>query len=211
VARIRELPVVRRVLDELASNQRARWGLAAIGAGLLAFGYLVLYDAVEAQNNRLNERLRRITRLEEVAQDKDWIARGSAASGLSVQLEGRLWPSDTDGLALADFQDWITRMGREAGLSGLQIRPEIDTSLNGPLKLRKMSASVSGPFDPEIFEKFIDSVSKGNRLTIVDRLTIHSSPIQRFELTLATYLRPRNGEAGAVSGAVADGNKASPR
>jgi hypothetical protein len=103
-------------------------------------------------------------------------------------LESRLWPLETDGLATAEFQDWISHVARDSNLKVLEIRPEIDSTAANAAGLRKMSALISGQFEPAPLERFLGQVAVHNRAIAVERLRVTSQPVSRFELILVTWL-----------------------
>jgi len=190
-------PIVRDALAELRTNARARWLL--IGGGLLLAGivFFQVQGAVDAGRRNLIKRTQLLARLETTAKDTEWINRRTAVDIQRNEFESRLWPWETDGLASAEFQDWISKFGRESGLTINEIRPDIEAKGSGNLGLRKMSANVTGAFDVVAMEKFLGAIASQNRTIVVDRLRITSIPIGRYELTLVTYLRPK--EAGSKS------------
>lgn len=195
-------PLARRVGEEFRANPRARWLLAAVGLIVLVSAILGLSDRIDAARADFAQRARHVARLETVAKETEWPDRRATAEALRAQLDGRLWSADTDGLALADFQDWIALTGRESVLTLSEVRPEIDPGANNPAGLRKMSANVAGAFDASALERFLAAVAQHNRIVVVDKLRIQTTPTPRFDMTLTTFMRPRGADPAKASPAV---------
>jgi hypothetical protein len=58
------------------------------------------------------------------------------------------------------------------------------------MKLRELSAQVSGRFEPESFFRLLQAIADHNRLVTVDRLELQTLPVSHFEMMLGTFLRP---------------------
>ena len=196
-------PIVRDVLAELKTNARARW-LLIVGGVIIAFVVLVqVQGAINSVQNSLIKRTQLLARLEATAKNTEWINRRKAVDALRNEFESRLWPWETDGLASAEFQDWISKLARESGVNISEIRPDIELKASGNLGVRKMSANVIGAYDVNAMEKFLGALAVQNRVVMVDRLRLSSTPIGRYEITLVTYLRTKDArpEPGAPAGA----------
>jgi orotidine-5'-phosphate decarboxylase len=205
---------VRQAAPERFLLLRSLWGeeeklqaMLAAGLGSAGDGMLLplpqnllveegLAERAELLKQRINNsRDQLLARLEATAKDTEWVNRRTAVDIQRNEFESRLWPWETDGLASAEFQDWISKFGRESGLTINEIRPDIETKGIGNSGLRKMSVNVTGTFDVVAMEKFLAVIAGQNRTVLVDRLRISSIPISRYEMSLVTYLRPKGSAA----------------
>ncbi|MGC1884574.1 MAG: hypothetical protein WA709_00465, partial [Stellaceae bacterium] len=84
--------------------------------------------------------------IEHLSDSDTWRQRRAETDLLRVQAEGRLWEAESDGLAQANFQAWIIEQSNQAGMGQLDIRTSINSNANNPLKLRQLTAQVTGRF-----------------------------------------------------------------
>ncbi len=190
-----EHPLARQIADELQANPRSRWLLGGGGLLLLVLIFSQASQFTGSMRDELAKKDRLAQSLENTSHEMDWVARRAAVDRLAAQLESRLWPLETDGLATAEFQDWISHVARDNNLKVLEIRPEIDSNAANAAGLRKMSALISGQFEPAALERFLGQVAVHNRMIAVERLRITSQPVSRFELILVTWLAASSAKA----------------
>ena len=175
--------------DNMASR-RSRVLVAALAFIVCASG-LTLLDAADTDVlRRLSERQIRLTRVEELGKTDLWHQRRAETDPLRIQAEARLWEGETDGIAQANFQSWIIEQANRAGIGRVEVRTSINASANNPLKLRQLSAHVSGRFEAAGFFKYLQAVAADDRLLVIERLEIQTGPGSHFEMVLATFLRP---------------------
>jgi hypothetical protein len=177
--------------DNLA-NRRTRGLLILLGATVAGAGLVLLDSLDNAMAGRIAELQRRVGRIEQLA-GTDWRQRRSETEPLRVQAESRLWEAETDGLAQANFQSWITEQAGGAGLGPIEIRTAINATANNVMKLRQLSAQIGGRFEPEGFFRLLQAIAGHDRLVIVDRLEVQTLPVPHFEMQLVTFLRPARG------------------
>jgi hypothetical protein len=72
----------------------------------------------------------------------------------------------------------------------LDIRTSINSNVNNPLKLRQLTAQVTGRFEPNGLLALLRSIFSNDRLLVVNRLEVQTVPFQHFEMLLGTFLRP---------------------
>lgn len=177
--------------DNLA-NRRTRGLLILLGVTFAAAGLLLLDGLDNAMTGRTAELQRRLGRFEQLA-GVDWRQRRAETEPLRVQAEGRLWEAETDGLAQANFQSWITEQAGAAGLGPVEVRTTINSAANNAMKLRQLSAQIGGRFEPEAFFRLLQAIAGHDRLVIVDRLEVQILPVPHFDLQLGTFLRSARG------------------
>lgn len=160
-------------------------------AATLAVGGLMILDAIDSTMLRqIAERQYRLVRIEQLESVDTWRQRRDETDPLRAQAEGRLWEAETDGLAQANFQSWIIEQASATGISPIDVHTTINSTTNNAMKLRQLSAQVSGRFEPQSFFRLLQTIADHDRLVIVDRLELQTLPVPHFEMLLATFLRP---------------------
>jgi hypothetical protein len=172
------------------ASQRTRLLLMMLAAILAAGGLMILDSVDSAMLKRIAERQYRLVRIEQVESVDTWRQRRNETDPLRIQAESRLWEAETDGLAQANFQAWIIEQAGAAGIGQIDVHTTINSTTNNPMKLRELSAQVSGRFEAESFFKLLQAISDHNRLVIVERLELQTLPVPHFEMMLGTFLRP---------------------
>lgn len=175
--------------DNLATF-RSRVLLVAL-AFTLAAGGLTVLDGIDTKLRRtLADEQAQLGAIEHLSDSDTWRQRRAETELLRVQAEGRLWEAESDGLAQANFQAWILEQANHAGMGQLDIRTSINPNVNNPLKLRQLTAQVTGRFEPNGLLALLRSISSNDRLLVVNRLEVQTVPFPHFEMLLGTFLRP---------------------
>jgi hypothetical protein len=157
----------------------------------LAVGGLTVLDGIDTKLQRtLAEGQGQLGAIEHLSDSDTWRQRRAETDLLRVQAEGRLWEAESDGLAQANFQAWILEQANHAGMGQLDIRTSINSNANNPLKLRQLTAQVTGRFEPNGLLALLRSIASYDRLLVVNRLDVQTVPFPRFEMLLGTFLRP---------------------
>ncbi|MGA7264774.1 MAG: hypothetical protein WBX30_28350 [Stellaceae bacterium] len=157
----------------------------------LAVGGLTVLDGIDTKLRRtLAEEQAQLGAIEHLSDSDTWRQRRAETDLLRVQAEGRLWEAESDGLAQANFQAWIIEQSNQAGMGQLDIRTSINSNANNPLKLRQLTAQVTGRFEPNGLLALLRSIASYDRLLVVNRLDVQTVPFPHFEMLLGTFLRP---------------------
>jgi hypothetical protein len=176
-------------LAELKQNRRASAGLMAIVVLVAGYGLLLLADANDAARRSYVEENQRLQRIVTDRDEKDWPARAAASAAMRTALEKRLWPADSDGVARADLQDWVTANGRRAGLDRIRVSIELTTPKGPAPDLRQVIATIGAlPTDTALMQ-FLDRIEREPHLLVVDRLHVQQHPVASLEMTLIAYAR----------------------
>lgn len=183
-------PLIVKWLQENLKTRRSR-----VLLGLLAFAIagagLTILDSVETTMRRaLAERKGQLEATERLGNGDIWRQRRAETDLLRVQAEGRLWEGETDGLAQANFQAWILDQANRAGITQIDIRANINSNVSNTLKLRQLTAQVTGRFEGNGLFALLQSIAAHNRLLLINRLEVQTVPFPRFEMLLATFLQP---------------------
>jgi hypothetical protein len=177
------------IRDNLATF-RSRLLLVAL-AFTLAVGGLAVLDGIDTKLRRmLAEWQAQLGAIEHLSDSDTWRQRRAETDLLRVQAEGRLWEAESDGLAQANFQAWIIEQANHAGMGQLDIRTSINSNANNPLKLRQLTAQVTGRFEANGLLALLRSIASYDRLLVVNRLDVQTVPFPHFEMLLGTFLRP---------------------
>jgi hypothetical protein len=157
----------------------------------LAAGGLTVLDGIDTKLQRtLAEAQAQLGAIEHLSDSDTWRERRAETDLLRVQAEGRLWEAESDGLAQANFQAWILEHANHAGMGQLDIRTSINSNTNNPLKLRQLTAQVTGRFEANGLFALLRSVASYDGLLVVSRLEVQTVPFPHFEMLLGTFLRP---------------------
>ena len=175
--------------DNLATF-RSRFLLVALAFTLVAGGLTVLDGIGTKMRQTLAEEQARLGAIEHLSDSDAWRQRRAESDLLRVQAEGRLWEAESDGLAQANFQAWILEQANHAGMGRLDIRTSINSNTNNPLKLRQLTAQITGRFEANPLFGLLRSIASYDRLLVVNRLEVQTEPFPHFEMLLGTFLRP---------------------
>jgi hypothetical protein len=157
----------------------------------LAAGGLTVLDQIDTKLQRtLAEAQAQLGAIEHLSDSDIWRERRAETDLLRVQAEGRLWEAESDGLAQANFQAWILEQANHAGMGQLDIRTSINSNTNNPLKLRQLTAQVTGRFEANGLFALLRSIASYNGLLVVNRLEVQTVPFPHFEMLLGTFLQP---------------------
>ena len=175
--------------DNLATF-RSRLLLVAL-AFTLAAGGLTVLDGIDTKMQRtLAEGQAQLGAIEHLSDSDTWRQRRTETDLLRVQAEGRLWEAESDGLAQANFQAWILDQANHTGMGQLDIRTSINSNTNNPLKLRQLTAQLTGRFEANGLFALLRSIASYDGLLVVNRLEVQTAPFPHFEMLLGTFLRP---------------------
>ena len=175
--------------SELRSNRRALAGVSLILVILLVEGFLLLRDATLEKRAEYARERTRLQRVIAVGQERDWPQRATASRALRAQLDGRLWTAESDGIARADLQDWLSAMARDVGLSTIEVRIELTTPKSLPSDLRQVTATVTAQPEEAALIKLLDRIAQAPHLAVVERLSVRQRPNPYLEMVLSAYAR----------------------
>ena len=174
---------------ELSTNRRAAWGVIAIAVLLAAYGLVGLRDATQRAEAAYQAEAVMMQRIAAIARERDWPQRESASAALRASLQQRLWTADSEGLAQANLQAWISGIGREVGLPMFDIRITAAKLANMPPDLREITATISAqPSEPALIA-LLERLARAPHLTTVSRLHVREQPGPMLELVLVGYAR----------------------
>lgn len=174
-------------LNEIRENTRLRCGIWLIVAILLLYGFMQLNLAVAIKETAYFDAAKRISSLESVKNQTEWLDRAAKGKSLRVQLESRLWRSSSKGLAQATFQSWIEKQASTYRLNNVRITMQPVEELGTELSLWRVSANVSGEFRAGAFERFVSNVEKNPQIVVIDMLTLRNGRRPLFNSTMTAW------------------------
>lgn len=176
------------LVAQIRSNRRLALGLTLIP--LILWGYSVLLSQgwVDDSASRLRQSQEELVRIERVAGDASWARRAKEVDTRRNELEARLWRIETEGLARAEFQEWLLSSARTAGIGRPQVRLESNTG-DGQRAggYRSLNASLSGDFTPESLAAFLTTIANEKRLIVVNSMRIQRQPLPRIDMVLTAF------------------------
>jgi len=185
-----------QLLAELRTNRRAALGLLAIAALIAVYGFMLLRGATERATEAYRTEAAMLQRIAAVAQEKDWPQRATQSGALLANLRQQLWTADSEGLAQADLQSWISTVGREIGMPIFDIRTEAAKLPNAPPDLWQITATITAqPSEPAVIA-LLERLARPPHLTVVSRFHVRQQSGPMLELVLTGYARI----AGAAQG-----------
>jgi hypothetical protein len=181
------IALVGRLRAELKTNRRAAVGLLVLGSVAAGYGLLSLDDAIGSLRATYGEATHRLERVTASGREKDWPARAAASAAIRKSLEGRLWKGESEGMARANLQDWVTNNAREAGLEKAQVRIELIKPKGVPADFRQLTATITAPNTEISLFAFLDRIKREPRLLVVDHLLVRQRPVPSLEMKLVAY------------------------
>jgi hypothetical protein len=180
--------LVGRVRAELKTNRRAAAGLLALGCLIAGYGLLSLDEAITAQQAGYTDAVHRMERVIASGQEKDWPARAETSATIRKSLEARLWRGESEGMARANLQDWVTNNARSAGLERTQIQIELTKPAGMPAEFRQLTATITGLQTEASLLAFLNLIKREPHLLVVDHLVVRQLPLASIEIKLVAYM-----------------------
>ncbi|GIL41795.1 hypothetical protein [Roseiterribacter gracilis] len=176
---------------QLRQNRRLAIGAAVAALLVWVLALLALDGAIDGARARIETRQRDLARAARLA-DRDWTTVAAEAAARRADAEQRLWPIANEGLARAEFQEWITVAARNAGLARVQTRLELGEAPGaGP---RRLVASLTADLDGPALERLLATLATAPRLIVVQTMRLSEAPVPRVDLLLATFGATNNTE-----------------
>jgi hypothetical protein len=174
---------------ELKSNRRALGGVLAISGIVAVYGLLQFDDVIAAKRGEFRQQSLQMQRELAVGADHDWTARAKESADAYATLESRLWSFENEGVALANFQDWITGAGRDAKLDKMQIRVELAKPKGLSPDIRQLTANLTAIPSEESLIAFLDRIGREPHMLVVDQLHVQQRPANTMQMTLVSYVK----------------------
>lgn len=175
-----------RLWEQLGTNRRAAGGLIVIVALLALYGVFVLDDLNNAKRRAYREQIAQTQRSLAISKDKNWPSRAEESAVVRTALEKRMWQFESEGVALANLQDWMTAAGRDAGLGKLLVKIDVARPKDLGANMVQFSATITASQTEESLRKFLEKIERDPHLFIVQTMHVQRRP-NLLEMTLLTY------------------------
>jgi hypothetical protein len=185
------------LMNEFGSNRRATIGVLAIGVLIGGYGLLALIDATDGLRATYGLEMQRLHRVAATEQETNWPERAASSAEVRENLDKRLWSAESEGGALADLQEWVTRTGREVGIDKLQVQVEVAKPKGMPSDIRQVTATINAPQTEDGMIQLLARIASEPHLLVIDRLRVQQRPVPRLEMNLLAYTKL---VAGTASG-----------
>lgn len=189
--------------DAANVNPRLRVGLWLMLGVFWLYALLVLRDETGTANKEYQTLAKRVTRVQADANQKDWLSRAESAGAAQLIAENRLWQAGTIGLAQATFQDWLTQLAQQSGLTRpvITVAAQDDNAaekanstkaeVGGNADIWRVSAKVGFEFTTKDLYTLMGRLESHDKQIIVESLVIRSMPTPRAEMVLvAPFQKP---------------------
>jgi len=177
------------IINELRQNVRLRIGVELIFVILACYSLIVLGDYQAKIESNYDEIANRFIQLQKVTTQTEWQARAEQAHNLRVELEDKLWISNSKGLAQADFQAWLLLQARIAKIEEPSLKTEETTELDDG-RLWRVVGKLEGKFAPDNLNQLLFAISKHPQLVVVEKLDIRKQGKSLvFTLITAAYFQ----------------------
>jgi len=181
--------------DQFAGQPRLRLGVWAILAILALYTVITLNDM---RNERLPEVQRladRHARLEAVIASGDWQDRRQSAEAALESRESRIWPSDSRGVARADFESWLRGEAEAAGLESVNLDIRELVAVDDLPGLYRLSARLEAQHDPAAMNKLLERLAQHDYRIGVATLSSRSGRRVGTQLGVVTVFHIDAGES----------------
>ncbi len=183
-------PQLQPLVAELRGNSRLRWMVFGVVSIFLLYIVLVLDDMRADAAAEYRPLALREARLEELAgnTDVDFKAYFEREQAADAALRQQFWRSTSRGLAGAELQSWLRRLGREHGLK----KSRLDLSEARPVaglndNLWRFEAELSGELLPSDARALAVALASADRKLRVVRLNYAPTRNDRFTVRLQAF------------------------
>lgn len=174
---------------ELRNNRRAAVGLLAIGLIVACYGWFALRDRAAGLQDQYDQQAIQLQRVTEVASEHQWAQRAAESDALRKQLEDQLWRGESEGVARADLQDWISAGARQIGLPSLDVRIETTRPKGLPPDLLRITATITARPSEAALIALLGYVDRSPHRVVLERFNVKQQPSPSLEMTLVAHAR----------------------
>lgn len=171
--------------------------IMAAGAALvwvLLSVYLIV--GVRAAHRHHRDLLAEMAQLNALVGDTSWQGRLQQSEALRFQLNDRLWPAPTAGVAQASFERWIRDHIAKQGLDAPQVQislspAAIQGASGSPRTLpgvQRMTAKVTTSFTPSAIAALTADMAHNDKVALIDQLIVRTQRNTRTEMNISTFV-----------------------
>lgn len=179
---------LQQLRSEWQRNQRLRIGLyliALIGLWLASDMLSGYTDEQLAAHRQLQSRL---TKIQNVMQQKDWPEKALQISNNLLNEENRLWQSSSSGQAQADLQTWFSQQLKTANVQGYNLKVDKAKQVEGKAAdIWRVSVVLEGNMGLQQVLKILSAIEASPRTLIIDRIEIKQTNTTRLSMAVTAF------------------------
>ena len=171
-----------------------RLGLAACGGLLLLYLAGLILQANSEKAAEIESLRRDVLFQEQSLEGIDWAARAQSSTAQLAELEARLWPGRTSGLAQASFENWLREKMVENGFEVTQLQLRVNPVLvEGEMteeiasRLERISAKALVTLDERGLDDLLLAITASPYFVTVERLNVRADRTMRLEMDIETF------------------------
>jgi len=181
-------PALTEIYNELKNNTRLRIGLWLILSILCGYGLSFMTKHIEqAQKNYTQSHLK-LVKLKAIAQQNEWLDYEKQALVIKKQLTDKLWVTESEGLAKADFHTWISKLLDKTKIQ----QPRFKIAELTPIKeqnIWKVSVRLNGLFNAKAINQLLLEVHNFPKLIVIERFDVRNRKDLRFYTIISAYFQ----------------------
>jgi hypothetical protein len=180
---------LRQQCQETPLLRMALWGAASL---MVLHMVLHGWDWRAERAARYQGLAREWLKLQEISRQKDWPARALQAEDGLRQLRDRFWQSSDASRARADVQAWLDEQVRSSGMTDAKISVLALSGFEAE-GVARIEAQVRGAFEPDSFNRLLQSVESEPRKISVDYLELNNSvsPAINLQVSFLFSIQPQ--------------------
>jgi hypothetical protein len=175
------------LVQQWRQNVRLRLGGWVILGIVLVYGLMGMTDVRKEYQAEYDQLAERLERLHALSQERQWPERMDQARALRVQMEGRLWRAESQGLAQATIQTWLDSRLKRIGMNEARVRVGDALPLKEIPGVWSVSTQVDGRFSPNQVLNLLKLVETSPQALVVERLEMVSGRRNIFNLGFKAY------------------------
>lgn len=207
---MQHFPTLQKLADRLKTEFTAKFGrdlvltdrlklLLSAAAGVLLLSALIgMHQLVSSLERDHRKAQLDLARLQATIQSGGWDERRQQSQVLKSLLEERLWSAQTPGLADASFERWLRERLTPHKMDPIQpiqvrrvpvTRQTAGEAENALSTVQRMTAKLVVPFQDAGLAGFLADIAEGDKIVVVDRLTVRAGRNARVEMDVSAFYR----------------------
>lgn len=175
-------------------REQRRLRLAAMMVALLLGLHLVLAvsDRRQAIQTTWRQDAQLYGRLVSASRDDQWPERLEQVRASRIALEASLPRSDSEGLAQAELQAWLSQQAQSAGIAAPRVQAQQAIAVPGRDELWQVIARLDAQVEPDALARLLNALAQARPWTQVERLDVRPGRgLRQLTLVVRAYsLRP---------------------
>jgi hypothetical protein len=174
------------LITEFRQNTRLRVGIWLITTLLMSYAASFLQDYQAQLKKDYQETISRLNQLQSLVTQTQWLERATQSQALLNQLQVKFWQANTEGLAQAKFQKWLTEQLDRAQIEKPNVRMESTLPVPKYPKVWKVAAQVNATFNPAKLNILLLAIAEHLFWTTVEQLEVRYT---QFTIIVTAYFQ----------------------